>query len=521
MSAHGEDAPASVEVELADLSAGGGPVAEPELGAAAARLVSGSAIYALANFGIKALNFFLLPLYTRFLTPADYGLISLAETVAAVVATLLGMGLEPGMRRLYFQYVDDAGKLARYLGSVMRFSLLVTGAVVVLALLAGPRILRLADPHLEVPFYPYIALAIGAAALSQLVQYRLGLFQVQAKPREYGWLALALFVATAACALLLVVVYRWGAYGMLLGKLIASAALALVALWMLRHWLGAKTEWAFVLETLPLSLPLVPHSLMALGLVVADRFILERYRSLDEVGLYSLAYTLGMVMYLVSLSIAQAWQPIYFDTARAGDATGRRMLGTLSSGLATFLSAVAFIGVLIAPEVARVLDPRYRAVGRLIPWIIGGYLLHAMFGLFHLSVLQGKRTQFILFASAMAFVANIGLNLWWVPAYGMYGAAYATLVAYGLEALVMYAYAQRLFPLPYQWSRIVLAMVVVAAGLWLTQMGWMARTGFGLRLSVTLGTMVAGTVALWMLGARTVGEPLLALIVRRVVREPS
>src|SRR5207249_3977473 len=128
------------------------------------------------------------------------------------------------------------------------------------------------------------------------------------------------------------------------------------------------------------------------GLVVADRFILERYRSLDEVGLYSLAYTLGMVMYLVSLSIAQAWQTIYFDTARAGDVTGRSMLGRLSSSLAIFLSAIAFIGVLIAPELTSVLDARYRAVGRLIPWIIGGYLLHALFGLFHLSALQGKRT---------------------------------------------------------------------------------------------------------------------------------
>lgn len=500
----------TAEVELAELAGGGGAVAEPDLGAVAARLVRGSAIYALANFGIKALNFFLLPLYTRFLTPADYGVISLAETVAGVLATLFGMGLEPGVRRLFFQYVEDAGELARYLSSLLRFAVLVSGVVVALALLAGPTLLRWADPHFSVPFYPYVALAIGGVALSQFVQYRLGLFQAQARPRAYGLLALAFFLLTAGCAIALVVVLRWGAYGMLMGKLAAAAVMALVSFWLLRHWLRDAMQWRFVRETLPLSLPLVPHSLMAVGLVVADRFILERYRSLDEVGLYSLAYTLGMAMYLVALSIGQAWQTIYFDTARTGDPAGRRMLGHLSSSLAVFLSGIGLLGALLAPDFVRVLDPRYYPIGRLIPWIIGGYLLHAFFGLFHLSALQGKRTQFILFASAVAFAGNLALNLWWVPIWGMYGAAYATLAAYALEALLMYVYAQHVFSLPYQWGRMVLALAVFAGGLGLTQLSWHSP----LRPLAMLAALAAGWTVLWYLGARSVGGPLLQAVRR-------
>jgi len=500
----------SPDVELAELAPGGAAVAEPELGMLTARLVRGSAIYAVANFGIKALNFFLLPLYTRFLTPADYGTIALAETVAAVVTAIFGLGLEPGIRRLYFQYVDRVDELARYLSSVLRFSALVTSAVVTVALVVGPTLMARADPHLAVPFHPYIALAIGAAALTQFVQYRLALCQAEARPRQYGWLAFVFFMATACAAIVFVVVLRWGAYGMLLGKMIAAGALAAVSIGLMWRWLREPMELRFIRETLPLALPLVPHSLMALGLVVADRFILEHYRSLDEVGLYSLAYTLGMAMYLVALSIGQAWQTIYFDTARTDNAAGRRMLGEVSSSLCVFLCGIALTGALLAPDFVRILDSRYHPAGRLIPWIIGGYLLHAFFGLFHLAVLQGKRTKFILFASAVAFAVNLALNLWWVPKWGMYGAAYATLAAYALEALLMYVYAQRVFALPYQWLRIVTALGVVAAGLALTQMDGRGAMHLGLMLAA----LIAGWILLWSLGARTVAAPLLQTLRR-------
>ena len=74
---------------------------------------------------------------------------------------------------------------------------------------------------------------------------------------------------------------------------------------------------------LPLSLPLVPHMLLALGLVAADRLILQRFRSMQEVGVYSLAYTLGMMMFLVTVSVAQAWSPMFYRMASQGDANGR------------------------------------------------------------------------------------------------------------------------------------------------------------------------------------------------------
>jgi O-antigen/teichoic acid export membrane protein len=465
-----------------------------EIRALALRLMRGSFVYILAGFGIRALNFFLFPLYTRFLSPADYGIVSLAETVAAVFMAVLGLGLDAGMRRLYFQYVGDSKRLERYVSTILRFAAITTVVALSVALLLGQHLLAWAAPHFPVPFYPYIAMATTTAALLQIVQYRLSLYQIQERAHSFGLLSLGVFLATAAAVITLVVFVRWGAMGMLLGKLLAAALATIGALYLLRAWFRAPSEWKFVRETLPLSLPLVPHSFMALCLVVADRFILEHYRSLQEVGLYSLAYTLGMAMYLVASSMGQAWQPIYFDTAQTGGNGGRQTLAKLSSGMAVLLIAVAIFGIQIAQDFTRFLDPRYSPVGRLIPWIIGGYLLHAFFGLFHLALMEGKKTKFILFASTAAFVVNLALNFWWIPLLGMYGAAYATLVAYAVEALLTYLYAQRVFFLPYEWTRIFAALALLALTLGLSQFNWKGNV----HALMTLGIWLSTATMVWM-----------------------
>jgi O-antigen/teichoic acid export membrane protein len=468
----------------------------PLIGSLALRLVRGSLTYAAANFAIKALNLLLLPLYTRFLSPADYGIISLAETLAAALAVGLGLGLDSGVTRLYFQFVSDPPKLNRYVSSCLRFATIWTIAGVSVMLLLGGRVFPWVAPRSSVPFYPFIAMAIGTTAFLQVIQYRFVLYQVQQRALSYVLLAIGLFFSTTTAIVALVVFARWGAFGMLFAKLVSAALVAVGAIHLLRPWVAAPLEWKFVRETLPLSLPLVPHYIMALCLVTADRFILAHYRSLQEVGLYSLAYTLGMAMFLVSVSIGQAWQPIYYDTARRDG--GRHILGKISSSLAVLLTAIAILGVQIVPYFARLLDSRYLPIMRLIPWVIGGYLLHALFGLFQLALMEGKRTKFIVVASSVAFVLNLALNFWWIPGMGMYGAAYATLVAYGAEALLMYFYAQHVFYLRYDWGRMAGALTLFALALGLSQLSWNAY----LHSVLTLGMLLIAAAMVWFSGGK-------------------
>ena len=445
-----------------------GAVASPGL---ATRLFKGSSVYAAANFATKAINFALLPVYTRFLAPKDYGVVGLAESAAAAFAVLVGLGLDSALPRFYFQYCDDSVQVKRYVGNLFRFAVGYALLLLAGALLLGPRLLSTVAPRFDVAFFPFLALAFSTAALNVIVQYPLSLYQVQEKARSFAALSLFSVGLTVAFTVVLVVVMRGGAAGMLGGKTAAAVVTAMVSIWLLRGRLGVAWSWEPVRESLPFSLPLVPHSLLALALVVADRFILQRYRSLDEIGLYTVAYAVGMVMFVFTSSSLQAFSPIFFDVARQGD-TQREALGRSASGLFLFWAWIGAIGCFIAQDAMRLLGHNYWAAGPVIPWIIGGYLLHGMFSLFQFSAMQSKRTHFILIASLLACAVNIALNFWWAPRYGMYGAAYATTAAYGLEAVVMYVCAQRLFPIRYRLSQVGGGILIFTTALVLTQMRW-------------------------------------------------
>ncbi|HVP43789.1 MAG TPA: oligosaccharide flippase family protein [Terriglobales bacterium] len=477
-----------------------------DLRAVGLRLVKGAAIYGAATFGIKALNFLLVLVFTRYLGPADYGIIALAETLAALVGLVAGMGFATGLTRFYFQYLGDPAALRRYVSTVSWASTVMIAGISGLALLFLPYLL--AAFRFSVPFYPYLALAIGTAAFSAFSDLRLTLYRCEERSKAYAALSVVTFVLTTAAALVLVVAMRQGAVGMLLGRFLGAGVACAFAAVLLGRWFLGGWDWQHLRETFAISLPVVPHQAMALGLIAADRLILERYRPVSEVGLYSVAYTFGMVMYLVTSSVLQAWSPIFLDVARGGDAA-RPLLGRISSGLILFYVGVACFGCLIAQDVARlVLDPRYHAVGRVIPWVIGGYLFHGLFGLFHLAIMQEKRTGFLLAASFAACAANIALNFWWIPTWGMYGAAYATLAAYVLEALLAYAFGQRLFPLAFESGRILLALGVFGGVLALTQ----ARSGIAW---MSAGVLVSGAL-LWAIGG---GEMVRAC--RTLARRPS
>jgi len=437
----------------------------------ALRVLRASTVYGLANLGIRALNFLLLPIYTRFLSPADYGVIALAETLAAFFAAVISMGFDASIQRLYFRHVEGTGTQTDYIGSSLKFALGVQAIFIALVLSVGPRLQHAIVLYSSVP-YKYFALAMITAIAAQFFNCRQVLYQAEHRPWAYAILAGLSFALTASLCVWLVVFARRGVMGMLGGKLIAALVCLIVSLALTRPVFRPGFHWKFVRETASVGLPLVPHLIMALGLVTADRFILAHYRDLREVGLYAIAYTLGMIMSLITMSLNQAWAPVYYETANRGEG-GRHVLGRMCSGLVIVLTAIACFGALIAqPFVARFLDHRYAAAGRVVPWIIGAYLAHALFSMFGTACMQARRTTLIMTASFVALTVNTALNFALIPHWGMYGGAYATLIAYVVEAVVMYVMAQQSYRLHYGLPRIFAALAVFAIVLAATQVRW-------------------------------------------------
>ena len=142
-----------------------------------ARLLHGTLIYGVTNFGLKAVNFGLVLLYTRFLTPSDFGIVALAEIIAAFVMAVSGLGLTAAMQPLYFSYRGDDLILRRCVSTILRFGAVATLLFLILSVAGGMLLAPITGLRIE--FFPYIALALCTTATLQLVDYRLVLYQMQ------------------------------------------------------------------------------------------------------------------------------------------------------------------------------------------------------------------------------------------------------------------------------------------------------------------------------------------------------
>jgi O-antigen/teichoic acid export membrane protein len=198
-------------------------------------------------------------------------------------------------------------------------------------------------------------------------------------------------------------------------------------------------------------------------IAVGDRFVLEALRvPMDNIGVYSMAVSFGLVQKLFLSAFESAWAPFYYATVREPDAPrtfriittyGVAVLALLTAGLsATGRHAAQAMthGYLLAPD-----DPRWREVETVITWTAIGVFLQGVYLLTSIGLNITKRTEFYPLATVTAAAVNIGLNFLLIPNYGIVGAAWANGAGYGVQALLGYYFSQRFYPIAYEWGRLV------------------------------------------------------------------
>ena len=199
------------------------------------------------------------------------------------------------------------------------------------------------------------------------------------------------------------------------------------------HKLIKKDFWKFALI---FNLPLVPHYLSQTVLNSSDRIMIGKMCSEREAGLYSLAYSVAMLLTLVNTSVNQALNPWLFRRIKTKNFSG------VAKTLYTLLCAIGFFSLLFivfAPELVRIFAPNeyFEAIWVLPPVTISVFFMF-MYGFFVDFEFYYEKTAFIAIASILGALTNIILNYLLIPIFGYIVAGYTTLVCYILYVLAHY-----------------------------------------------------------------------------------
>lgn len=457
------------------------------------RFARSASVYALAGIALKALTLLTAPIYTRFLSVEDFGAVNLADSLAGVVAVVVGVSLPQALNRLYFKRTDDASRES-FVATVLVGCAAILAAGFGLSLVVGPWLTDLASSWLSVPFFPFIAIALGTQLLNQLIQLWQRLFQAEEKPRAFAVSRIVQGGVTAVAVIAFVVGVRTGGVGLLLGRLAGAAVLVVGMVWLLRGRLRAPLRAEHLREALRFGAPLIPYQLTVMALEVSDRFVIEAVHGSERVGVYSLAAMLGGVMIFVNRSVVAAWHPMFYRRVETPE--GRAKIGRDTASVLQVTSAIAVFGSLIAEDVVGIMfDARYAESAALVPWIIGGFFLWEIFALANLQILEKERGGVSSAIAVTSGALNVGLNLWLVPIYGIRAAAITTFVAYAAQALLGLVVAQRVRSIPHAWGKGALSVGLFVLALWVTQTPWGSPVvGWGARAAV-LG---ASGVSAWL-----------------------
>ncbi len=426
------------------------------------RLLKHTLVYGSGVWAGKLIGFVMIPVYTRALRPTDYGVLELISRTTDVIALVLGMGIASALLRFYAEGKSDKER-ARIANTALAFA-----GGIGLAAAIGLGAMSPAVSGLMFSSTKYalcVRLALIAMGSELCVAGPMTLLRIHERSTLFTSLIVGRVIVALSLNIYLVVFLRMGVLGVMISNLVGvTLILAALVVAVYRTW-RPRIDSRLLRAMLAYSLPLVPCSFAMFVLNFGDRYFLRAYCGLGVLGVYSLGYKLCMVMPgLVMEPVGLAWSAVVFTLADREDAP--RIYARYFSA---FMFCVVFLGLwlsAISRDLVKVMaDRSYWEAYRIVPVVMLGLTAWAASSVFEMGILLAKRTYYRtighLLSAAMVTAAYMIL----IPRYGAMGAAWATVVGFGVMAAATYVFSQRLYPIPYDLRRGSL-LIGVAAGLY-------------------------------------------------------
>ena len=482
------------------------------------RLSQETAIYGLSTVVGRFLNFLLVPFYVNVLrSRAEYGFTSSLYAYLAFLSVVFPLGLEGA----YFRYAARAEgapeerERERRLFSTpfwlaAGFGLALAAALFAAApSLVGP---LFSDPGHDVrTVFPLLLsiLRLGAVILfyDALAVLPFASLRLEHRAKTFAAIKIGNIVLTLALNFLFLLRFRWGVEGIFRANAIASVATFLAVLPAVSGRLAGRFDRAVLAKMLPFGLANVPAYLGAMMVQVIDRPIVQRLRGFSDLGVYQANYRMGFAMMVLVSVFDYAWRPFFLrqyatEGDRAKPLLARVFTYTAALSLFAFVTLAFFLPWLVGVRLPGIghslLRKDYLSGVGVIPVVLLAYVFQMFATNFIAGIYIREKTSRLPIVTGLGALVNVATNLWWVPVFGILGAAYATLAAYAVMAAAMFAFSQRAFPIRYEWGRLG-RLALVTAGVYAA-----GKTSGS--LAAEAGLVAASFVLLWLGGFFTAEE---------------
>jgi O-antigen/teichoic acid export membrane protein len=410
-------------------------------------------VYGLAIILSRGMLMIALLVVALFLPPADYGALVMIATTGFLVNVTVALEVSQGLAR-YYAGASEADKKI-YASTAWWFTVLMFVLFIAASEFAAGYLCQLIlgdDRYLNALRYALVAMSLNG--IFYFVQCQ---FRWEFKSWDYAVVSLIHAVSSLGGSIGLGMIVDPAIDGVVLGQLLGASVAVLVGGWRLRASITRVFDISKLKEMLQFSLPLVPASMSLFVGLYASRIILNSVASLEEVGLFGFASQIAGMTILVIVGIQAALTPLIM--ARHSEPETPAKLARLFEGFTALAICVCLgLGLFAQELIYLIAIPAYAAAAPIVLVLASATIISQMY-IFAPGLSIAKKTIWQLWISVASAGVGVLANFWLIGLWGIYGAAFATLLA-AVSFLVMWFVAsQRLYPVPVRWGLVAVAML--------------------------------------------------------------
>ena len=426
-----------------------------------------SIIYGAGSAITRSLGFITLPLFTRYLTPEEYGVLAMLALLAMVAQPVFSLGLSAAMGLSYFEKDDQTSK-SKVVRSV--FSINVASASLLILLSWTFPVFLGAVVRLPAEYSFLVGLSLTGTALTILVTSFTQRVQFEKQARLYVLITMATALTSILVSVYTVVFLGWGiigmVYGQLAGNLISFLAFSVAGLKGTVPAVSLRT----IKDVLQVGLPLVPSFAFLFVLMHSNKYILEWQAGLGAVGTYSIGFNIGMVISIITGGIATAWYPFFMSYMNRQNQV-RVVFGRILTYyfLTIGLLCTAFF-VFAKPVVQLLTHESFFDAYKVVGFVALANFSQVLFNFFLPSLYYNKEVKYVSVVQGLAALLSLPISYLLIKQYSILGAAISIFIANFIMAIFLYLwnklYAKKQLVVDYEWRRIscisaVLTLIVI------------------------------------------------------------
>ena len=402
------------------------------------KLIKNTTIYALGDIIPRLIGFISLPILTRYLSPSDYGIVNYASTLSTFLLAFGFLSVNTYFLVFYYRCEDDLAR-KKLLGNLSSFIILFNVLLVVILLFFGEYFFSVLGS--KIAFYPYIIIAVLTNFFNLFSILPAALFRIIEKPLPLTILNVTRGLTAFILTLVLVIFFDYTALGVLYANLFVNFIYAFIFLYMIRDHIIWNLCLKQIKKVLIFSLPLLPGSIAYYVTTISDRILIDKYLGLNDLGIYGVAASIALILNIFSFGAYKAFEPYIFKNWGKDDFL--KVFEQIRNGFVyVLLIGTLCLSVFSKEFFLLMTDIKFHEAYWYVPLIIIGVYSASLSMLYGTIIVSKEKTKINSLINITGAIISIGLNILFLPKYGLITAAVVSSLSMTIMLLISIWYTR-------------------------------------------------------------------------------